>query len=428
MSFHDLHRILTTSSPYDDGSQDTSESAISFLSDFFKVLVVGAGGLGCEILKCLVMSGFKDITVIDMDTIDVSNLNRQFLFRETDVGRPKAVAAAEFVNNRCGHLGVNVKSKVCRIQELPESFYQQFLIIIAGLDNIPARRWLNGTVFSLLRRDANGNSIPASIKFLLDGGTEGLKGQARVIVPTMTACFECTLDTFPPVTTYPLCTIAETPRLPEHCIEYAMTVMFENAFPGKSFSAENDADLEWVFHSALERALKFNIEGVTKSLTKGVTKRIIPAVASTNALIASAMVNEAFKIATYSNPVMSNYFMYMGQTGINCQTFAYERRPECLVCGNQEMHVITLSSTESLGDLIQRLIEDPKLMLTKPSLSCKMSGNVVFMQNPPSLRKQLEYKLDRQLSELRQMNEFDTDLTVTDPALQRHITIRIEFI
>lgn len=53
--------------------------------------MVGAGGIGCELLKNLVLTGFGEIHIVDLDTIDLSNLNRQFLFRHEHIKKSKAL-------------------------------------------------------------------------------------------------------------------------------------------------------------------------------------------------------------------------------------------------------------------------------------------------------------------------------------------------
>lgn len=76
----DLTRVLSRPSYFADDFEGDA-SLIDTLAEDAQVLVIGAGGLGCELLKDLALSGIRNISVIDLDKIDVTNLNRQFLFR-----------------------------------------------------------------------------------------------------------------------------------------------------------------------------------------------------------------------------------------------------------------------------------------------------------------------------------------------------------
>lgn len=227
----DLDRVLLRPSALAPAEFQPGEEIKSILKDYARVLVIGAGGLGCEILKDLALSGFRDIEVIDLDRIDITNLNRQFLFRQTDVGQYKSEVAARFIMERVPEC--RVKAYNCPIQEFDEDFYNGFHIIIAGLDNVEARRWLNSIIHSMVRFDENEEPLPETVRPIIDGGTEGFKGQARVVIPYKTACYECTLPMMTPQKGVPMCTIAETPRIAEHCIEYAYIIEWPKTFERK---------------------------------------------------------------------------------------------------------------------------------------------------------------------------------------------------
>jgi ubiquitin-activating enzyme E1 C len=110
--FTDLDIIYRRKSHFAPEEFEPSSDMVGDVGEGAKVLVIGAGGLGCELLKDLAMSGIKDITVIDMDKIDLTNLNRQFLFRKKDVNSFKAEVAAKFVMDRVPGVTITSHTKM----------------------------------------------------------------------------------------------------------------------------------------------------------------------------------------------------------------------------------------------------------------------------------------------------------------------------
>ncbi|QSL64183.1 hypothetical protein MERGE_000338 [Pneumocystis wakefieldiae] len=409
-----ISNILNRPGPFVDIEFIPGKQAHDFLNTC-KVLVIGAGGLGCEILKNLALSGFKNITIVDMDIIELSNLNRQFLFKYSDIGKPKAICAAKYIMKRIK--GVDITPFHCKIQDKDESFYMQFDIIISGLDSIEARRWINSILVKLVDP-----KCPQSLKPFIDGGTEGLRGQVRVILPTITSCYECSLDMHVKNKTYPICTIINTPRLPEHCIEWALIIEWPKVFPDKTIDNDNPDHIKWIYETAKNRADQFNIAGITPFFTQSVLKNIIPTVASSNAIIAASCCNEAFKIATTCNPYINNYMMYTGTDSVYTYTFQFQKKPNCQVCGYLAI-VYEVNPKITLNEFIEKLIENPNTRVKRPSL--KTASKNLYLQAPPQLEKATRPNLNKSLEELIHDDE---EVSITDPNIPFSLKLKLKYV
>lgn len=171
-----------------------------------KVLVVGAGGIGCELLKNLVLTGFQEIVVLDLDTIDVSNLNRQFLFQKKHIGKSKAQVAKESCIRFNPHVQIDAKHDSVTSLEYNRDFFMQFDLVMNALDNRAARNHVNRMCLAA--------DVP-----LVESGSAGYLGQVTVIKKNMFECYEC--QPSPREKSFPGCTIRNTPSEPIHCIVWA---------------------------------------------------------------------------------------------------------------------------------------------------------------------------------------------------------------
>lgn len=184
------------------------------------ILMVGSGGIGCELLKNLVMTGFRKIEIIDLDTIDVSNLNRQFLFHKCHVGKPKALVAKESALKMCPQAQIVALHDTIFNQDYNIQYFKKFDIVLNALDNVAARKHVNRMCLAA--------DIP-----LVESGSSGYLGQTQLIKKNVSQCYEC--QPTPRQKTFPGCTIRNTPSQLIHCVVWAK-YLFNQLF------GEEDAD------------------------------------------------------------------------------------------------------------------------------------------------------------------------------------------
>lgn len=190
-----------------------------------KQFLVGAGAIGCEMLKNWAMMGLGagpkgKIFVTDMDSIEKSNLNRQFLFRAADVGSMKSDCAARAVQRMNPELAGHMVTMTDRVSaETEHTFNEEFWEALDGvtnaLDNVEARTYVDRRCVFFR-------------KPLLESGTLGTKGNTQVVLPHVTESYSSSQD--PPEKEFPMCTIRSFPNRIEHTIAWAKDYMFERSF------------------------------------------------------------------------------------------------------------------------------------------------------------------------------------------------------
>ncbi|OBS19372.1 hypothetical protein FPOA_11097 [Fusarium poae] len=190
-----------------------------------KQFLVGAGAIGCEMLKNWAMIGLGTgpegkIWVTDMDSIERSNLNRQFLFRADDVGKMKSDRAALAVQRMNpdleGHM-ITLKERVSAETEsvFNEDFWRNLDGVTNALDNVEARTYVDRRCVFFQ-------------KPLLESGTLGTKGNTQVVLPHLTESYSSSQD--PPEKEFPMCTIRSFPNKIDHTIAWSKEYMFEKLF------------------------------------------------------------------------------------------------------------------------------------------------------------------------------------------------------
>ena len=225
-----------------------------------KIFLVGSGAIGCEMLKNWAMMGIATgpdgkIFITDNDTIEKSNLNRQFLFRAKDVGKNKSEVSSAAVIAMNPELAGKIDARIDKVAEDTEhifnnAFWENLDIVTNALDNVEARTYVDRRCVFFK-------------KPLLESGTLGTKGNTQVVIPNLTESYSSSRD--PPEKSIPLCTLRSFPNKIDHTIAWAKSL-----FQGYFHDAPENVNLYLTQPNFVESVLKQS--GDVKSILESISQ------------------------------------------------------------------------------------------------------------------------------------------------------------
>ncbi|MFX0023197.1 MAG: ThiF family adenylyltransferase [Candidatus Hermodarchaeota archaeon] len=313
-----------------------------------RVLIVGVGGLGCEIAKNLAMLGVGQLDLIDLDIIEHSNLNRQVLFTGAKLGEPKAIVAARKLKEINPNIIVN--GYHTSLERLNPAFYLAADVVVGGLDSMNARLNLNAQCIRFK-------------KPLVDGGVSGYHGHVYTIFPYKNACYECNPLPVAESDEMAACTVVGIPRKRIHCV-FKGDMAFKEKFD-RDPNPKDVNDIKFIQKVANDLVNKHNFHPeYTKDDIVKIIDRHDPGIITINAVISALQSHEVIKILHFNKghkglgvPI-KDYVIF---NAITMKFYHIEkpRNSECSQCGKKVRRVsIKLNSQSPCINIIKILTKN----------------------------------------------------------------------
>jgi adenylyltransferase/sulfurtransferase len=162
-----------------------------------RIVIAGAGGLGSPIALYLTAAGVGTLRIIDNDKVELSNLNRQILHGDKDIGKSKTASAYDKLTKL--NKNINIETVHITIDENNAAqLTEGFDVIVDAMDNLSTR--------FLLNKAAVKHKVP-----FIHGAVSGLEGRAMTVIPGKSACIKCVYHALPPEHKFPV--LGTTPAI-----------------------------------------------------------------------------------------------------------------------------------------------------------------------------------------------------------------------